>query len=641
MRNLLTRAAPPGSEAAPPLSEVFGPTSSVPLSFVDRGDALEDLVELIRGRRYVVVSGEKGVGKTTLLRKAFAALPHVAIDCKYGLRRRDVYRMILRAGAVAVTEVKKTRNVRGTTAVVTNAKTTDEAEDETVSREVEINLSDIIDVLLMFRRHCQAEFIILNDFQKLGRATQGKILADLVVAFENAPVRFMLVGTWVEPEAAAWAHPDLAYRTGHVIVPDWTPEDLRRVIDVGARALGRGIPAGLAAEIVTLSRGEVRTLQALCHEVFAVADPPAAVADLSGAGKFLRGLAIAAGARHRKFVGAFVDHVKQAGIEAHEKMNKLRLPKIKLRMKKKAIRSLSAYMDMVTFSPCWRLAAQACLRGMASVEPAAWRAGIDPATVVQAAKGQGEFDQAVGALAEGKRRAVFGNQDPDSEIIRSMLEMVLLRTLADIRTVQAAAWIDPFIIDTSIGGSLLFCTDVKFFEGCMFSHMAGVGELLMSHDSSHPYRDESDAAVRVTGPHPWYSPNLLADTLDFGYGRTWYFVERRSGFDGWHIDLYIPHYKLKEPVQEEGQKARTTRRMSGNQDDEGQPLERLIKELLDRLRDKAPADTTVHVHYKGEQREYRLLARNGRRWRGNRPCGEGWAGIPVSTTSTDARGPHK
>ncbi len=254
------------------LRPAFGATRHLPQSYVLRHDQETRLSEALAGEGHLVVWGEPRQGKSALLRHQLPPGGYCVVQCAYGHKRYDVYRMLLRQAGLSVAVERKRKRSRGIAAKVSFLSGDTRSDSETTEREIDIDISNVNDVLAVVATSGFQKIVVLEDFHCLGRNAQRDIVQDLKVVYEKSPVRVILVGAWADRGTLLALPAGLSSHLKSLEVPRWTEDDLYRVVDAGAAALHVTIERQVAHRLVACAQGSVGLLQDLARLVCDAAD---------------------------------------------------------------------------------------------------------------------------------------------------------------------------------------------------------------------------------------------------------------------------------------------------------------------------------------------------------------------------------
>jgi hypothetical protein len=251
-----------GTRSASPES-VFGTSRQLPGSYVPRMSQQERLSAALGTDSHLVIWGEPRQGKSSLLRHGLKGSSHCIIQCAYGQRRFDVYRMILREAGASVAVERKRRRSRGIGATVRIFSGNISSESETTERTFDIDISNINDVLRVIEDSGFSKIVVLEDFHYLGRSVQRQILQDMKAIYEKSLLKFILVGIWADRDQLLGLQMDIGGRVEAIEVPRWTDDELAEVVKKGEDLLRLSFKPLALQRLIACAQQSVGVLQDL------------------------------------------------------------------------------------------------------------------------------------------------------------------------------------------------------------------------------------------------------------------------------------------------------------------------------------------------------------------------------------------
>lgn len=252
---------------------VFGTSRNIPKSYVPRVSLVEQITKVLETDSHFVVWGERRQGKSTLVRQLLAEEDYCVIQCAYRQKRYDIYRMILREAGASVAVERKRKRARGIGARVSVLTGEMRTEFDTTEHDVDIDISNINDVLNMLASLAFSKVIVLEDFHYLRRSTQRNLIQDLKTVYEKSDLRVILVGVWADRGWLRSLPSDLGTPLRTIEVPRWNDHELMEVLTVGQEVLGVEIESSIAQSLVERAHESVGLLQDLAHAVCQEAEP--------------------------------------------------------------------------------------------------------------------------------------------------------------------------------------------------------------------------------------------------------------------------------------------------------------------------------------------------------------------------------
>jgi hypothetical protein len=245
------------------VSSVFGISRQLPQSYVPRGSQEDRLAAALSAGGHLVIWGEPRQGKSSLVRHQLKGIEHCIVQCAYGQRRLDIYRMILREAGASVAVERKRRRARGIGARVSILTGNLTNESETTERTFDIDISNINDVLRVIEDSAFNKVVVLEDFHYLGRPVQRQILQDMKAIYEKSDLKIILVGVWADRNQLLGLHVDLGGRVDGIEIPRWTEGELTGVLRKGENILGLHLGSSVIDKLIANAQQSVGVLQEL------------------------------------------------------------------------------------------------------------------------------------------------------------------------------------------------------------------------------------------------------------------------------------------------------------------------------------------------------------------------------------------
>ncbi len=259
------------------IKDIFGLTKGIPGSYVTRVDVDVKFYDFIREEIHMIIRGGSKQGKTTLRKHAFAEkdIKNIVITCQNNWSISDVFRNILRSTGFNILQTieQKVQNNRSTGIKISlndpsnsikstlNADSTKTTESTATYREIEIDLADVDEIIRALDTAKSPKYIVLDDFHYLPVATQNDLSVALKVFFDNSEYRFILVGIWAEENKTTFFNRDLVGRIKEISTDYWSPENLKKVVEIGSEKLKITITEDFVNEIIYNCFGSVYIVQ--------------------------------------------------------------------------------------------------------------------------------------------------------------------------------------------------------------------------------------------------------------------------------------------------------------------------------------------------------------------------------------------
>jgi hypothetical protein len=226
--------------------------------------ALEDALRL---DRHVVICGNPERGKTSSYRRALGDSAYTVVSCKTGMRRYDVFRMLLAQMGVFLTTTRKRNRRRSKSASISLIVEKEGSQDVRLERTVDIDLSNINDVLRIAIQNQAPKTVVLERFEELPKRAIRGIARDLKIVFEQSDFRFVLIGIWTPDEAMHLLGSPFGTRYLCVHVEDWTVNELSSMLEDLLHGAGCLWEPAAVAEAVDEAAGCVGLLKEVATAV--------------------------------------------------------------------------------------------------------------------------------------------------------------------------------------------------------------------------------------------------------------------------------------------------------------------------------------------------------------------------------------
>jgi hypothetical protein len=318
------------------INEVFGISRDLPLNYVDRTNVDEKLVDNLTREKHIVIYGSSKQGKTSLRKHCLQESDYIVVQCsnKWGLE--DILSNILKRAGFKITQSEK-KTVSGKNKILASLSATifgigskiqGEEENsqtaETTQAELELDPSDVNDVIAALERIDFNRYIVLEDFHYLSTEAQKDFSVSLKAFHEASRICFIIVGVWLEENRLIVFNGDLTGRLVAIDADKWTEVELRCVIDSGGKLLNLEFDSTFEAELIRESYGSVYIVQEACRQACILAGvyETQATPVHIGAGVATRDIVKAVvdqqGGRYRSFLSQFASGFQETQLEMYK-----------------------------------------------------------------------------------------------------------------------------------------------------------------------------------------------------------------------------------------------------------------------------------------------------------------------------------
>jgi len=197
-------------------------------------------------------------------------------------------------------------------------------EEEIASARLEIELSDVNDIISALKEISFKQYIILEDFHYLPVETQKDFAFALKSYHENSDYTFIIVGVWREENRLVYYNEDLTGRVISINADKWTPEELREVVTAGGKLLNITFDAQFESELIDGSSDAVHLVQETCRKACQAEDIYRTAIDAKvigvgvDAGPLLNEVVDQQSGRYRAFITNFSEGVQVTGLEMYK-----------------------------------------------------------------------------------------------------------------------------------------------------------------------------------------------------------------------------------------------------------------------------------------------------------------------------------
>lgn len=262
------------------LQEVFGSSRGIPLNYTNRDSIDDTFKESLRRNQHIAVFGSSKQGKTCLRKRHLHDHEYISIQCSNKQKIEDLNEQILKQVGYQITiSEKKGNNGKIKTTLSLSAKFLSffegkaEAgyENETTKnievKNLEIDLSDVNDIITALKSISFSKFILLEDFHYLSKETQADFALALKSYFDNSDFLFIIIGVWLEENRLISLNGDLEGRVISINADKWAEDDLKNVIENGSSLLNIRFDSKLTDKIIEESYDNVYFVQEVCYRV--------------------------------------------------------------------------------------------------------------------------------------------------------------------------------------------------------------------------------------------------------------------------------------------------------------------------------------------------------------------------------------
>jgi hypothetical protein len=322
-------------------ADVYGIGRELPLNYVERDKVDHVLLENLTRDKHVVVFGSSKQGKTSLRKYALSDDDCVTVSCLNTMSLPSLHGMILKSIGYRV-EQSHSRTESGSLKVIAElgaegklpfvakvsgkggAEALHENQIETNQKRLELDLSDVNDIILALNEAGFDKFIVLEDFHYLPIETQRNFAFALKSFHENSRFCFIKIGVWREENRLVYYNGDLTGRVISIDADGWSRQELEQVISAGESLLNIKFTPDFTQEVLQNSFDAVYLVQEACLracELSRVFETQSSLAEI-GSGLDAKGLVKAVvdsqAGRYAAFINNFSEGFQKTDLEMYK-----------------------------------------------------------------------------------------------------------------------------------------------------------------------------------------------------------------------------------------------------------------------------------------------------------------------------------
>ncbi|MGY4433697.1 hypothetical protein ACVWWO_006174 [Bradyrhizobium sp. F1.13.1] len=259
-------------------ADVFGVSRDIPLTYIERKQVDNKLLENLTRDKHVIIFGSSKQGKTCLRRFCLSDDDYILVQCQNTWDLAKLDEAILKAAGCEV-EVSNSKTTEGKAKLQVKAKSGfslfglggAEAEvggdgerskkEERTTEPFELDPSDPNDLVRALKGIEFSKFIVLEDFHYLPQETQEQFAFALKTVHETSKITFIIVAVWREENRIIVYNGDLAGRVVSIDADEWSREDLLKVLEAGEQLLNVHFPAQFKEDLISQALHSVYIVQ--------------------------------------------------------------------------------------------------------------------------------------------------------------------------------------------------------------------------------------------------------------------------------------------------------------------------------------------------------------------------------------------
>jgi hypothetical protein len=268
--------------------DVFGISRDLPLNYVVRNSADVSLIDNLTRDKHLVIYGSSKQGKTSLRKHCLKDDDYIVIQCSNTWKVEDINTNILKRAGFEVNQSTKLTTAgknkisaslggsisAGIAALLKAEVKSDFGTEREIGREkeitfqpLELDASDVNDIIEALKGISFSKYIVLEDFHYLPRETQIDFSIALKAFHEKSKLVFLIVGVWLEENRLIVYNGDLSGRVVAINADRWLPEELMQVIDSGATLLNISFSDMFKNQLIAEAKESVFIVQEVCNQV--------------------------------------------------------------------------------------------------------------------------------------------------------------------------------------------------------------------------------------------------------------------------------------------------------------------------------------------------------------------------------------
>ncbi len=318
------------------LNEVYGISRDIPLNYVERDDVDKRFMDNLSRDKHITIFGSSKQGKTCLRKHCLKSGEYVVVQCSNRWNLSDLNSNILKRAGYEL-EISSKTSISGKAKIIASIKakfgvgeTSLGSELEgTENREkaykpIELDADDVNDIIAALEAIDFDKIIVLEDFHYLKSEIQKDFAIELKAFHENSDLCFVIVGVWLDENKLVIYNGDLTGRVISVNADLWSEQELRQVINKGAKLLNIGFDEELIDEIIQKSSENVYLVQETCYRVCLennineTQKEYRVIGKKSDAERFIQEIVKEQSGRYNAFIANYSNGFQETSLEMHK-----------------------------------------------------------------------------------------------------------------------------------------------------------------------------------------------------------------------------------------------------------------------------------------------------------------------------------
>jgi hypothetical protein len=315
---------------------VYGITRDIPLNYTPRNGVDHKLIENLTREKHVVIYGSSKQGKTCLRKYCLKDSDYITVQCASRWTIEEILSNILKRAGFMVTQSEK-RTVSGKNKIIASIKASlfgvgselsgekeTENSSEILKAELELDPSDVNDVIAALSNIKFDRYVVLEDFHYLPVETQKDFAVALKAFHEGSKICFVIIGVWLEENRLVVYNGDLTGRVVAINADQWSDSELQEVIGKGEKLLNIQFADEFKNVVVRESYGSVYVVQEASRQGCLLGGVTSTQAGTKQIGKDLnptqivRDVVNQQGARYMSFLSQFAGGFQETRLEMYK-----------------------------------------------------------------------------------------------------------------------------------------------------------------------------------------------------------------------------------------------------------------------------------------------------------------------------------
>ncbi len=318
------------------IDHVFGISRDLPLNYVARHSADDELVANLTRDKHVVIYGSSKQGKTCLRKHCLKEEDYITVQCSNKWTIAELHSNILKRAGYEI-ELSNKKSITGKNKInaslgvktpLLSAKIGGEGGTEESSevekKELELDPEDANDIIGALQEIGFSKYIVLEDFHYLTQECQRDFAIALKAFHEKSALCFLIVGVWLEENRLVVYNGDLTGRIVAINADKWTNEELSKVIDLGAELLNVQFTDDTKRSLISGANESVYIVQEACRQiciqsgVTKTSDTPRQIGQNVDVRSIITAVVNQQNARYLSFVTQFAEGFQQTRLEMYK-----------------------------------------------------------------------------------------------------------------------------------------------------------------------------------------------------------------------------------------------------------------------------------------------------------------------------------